>query len=131
MQVLHDAFFKYQTRPKLTSLGDIYYEGKEYEARIEGVKPGVLGEELQRALGMGDNAPPPWLINMQRYGPPPSYPNLRIQGLNAPIPSGVCVCLCGQAGRRGSGKMGRRDARGANRKKGTPPGVQSGHRRSA
>jgi len=23
---------------------------------------------------------------MQRYGPPPSYPNLRIPGLNAPIP---------------------------------------------
>lgn len=23
---------------------------------------------------------------MQRYGPPPSYPNLKIQGLNAPIP---------------------------------------------
>ena len=25
---------------------------------------------------------------MQRYGPPPSYPNLRIPGLNAPIPDG-------------------------------------------
>ena len=23
-----------------------------------------------------------------RYGPPPSYPNLKIQGLNAPIPEG-------------------------------------------
>ena len=30
--------------------------------------------------------PPPWLIAMQRYGPPPSYPNLKIPGLNAPIP---------------------------------------------
>lgn len=27
-QVLHDAFFKYQTRPKLTALGEMYYEGK-------------------------------------------------------------------------------------------------------
>jgi hypothetical protein len=27
-QVLHDAFFKYQTRPKLTALGEVYYEGK-------------------------------------------------------------------------------------------------------
>ena len=26
---------------------------------------------------------------MQRFGPPPSYPNLRIKGLNAPIPSGA------------------------------------------
>jgi len=25
---------------------------------------------------------------MQRYGPPPSYPNLKIPGLNAPIPDG-------------------------------------------
>jgi splicing factor 3B subunit 2 len=30
-QVLHDAFFKYQTKPKLTLQGDIYYEGKEFE----------------------------------------------------------------------------------------------------
>merc|ERR1719350_1756027 len=45
------------------------------------------------ALGMpvGPNAhkvPPPLLIAMQRYGPPPSYPNLKIPGLNAPIPDG-------------------------------------------
>jgi hypothetical protein len=33
-----------------------------------------------------DKVPPPWLIAMQRYGPPPSYPNLKIPGLNAPIP---------------------------------------------
>ena len=30
-----------------------------------------------------------WLINMQRYGPPPAYPNLKIPGLNAPIPQGA------------------------------------------
>jgi len=30
-QVLHDAFFKYQTKPKLSLHGDLYYEGKEYE----------------------------------------------------------------------------------------------------
>ena len=53
------------------------------------VRAGVLSEELRGALGMGDAAPPPWLINMQRYGPPPSYPALRIPGLNAPIPPGA------------------------------------------
>jgi hypothetical protein len=37
---------------------------------------------------MSATAPPPWLINQQRYGPPPSYPALRIPGLNAPIPPG-------------------------------------------
>jgi len=42
-----------------------------------------------QALGIGEDDPPPWLVNMQRYGPPPSYPHLRIPGLNAPIPAGA------------------------------------------
>jgi splicing factor 3B subunit 2 len=88
-QVLHDAFFKYQTKPKLTVIGDIYYEGKEFEVNLRTRKPGELSEELKKALGMPPGAPPPWLINMQRYGPPPSYPHLKIPGLNAPIPPGA------------------------------------------
>ncbi|KAL6118429.1 sf3b2 [Pungitius sinensis] len=90
-QKLHDAFFKWQIKPKLTIHGDLYYEGKEFETRLKEKKPGDLSEELRIALGMpvGPNAhkvPPPWLIAMQRYGPPPSYPNLKIPGLNSPIP---------------------------------------------
>ncbi|KAJ0006506.1 hypothetical protein NQD34_013779 [Periophthalmus magnuspinnatus] len=90
-QKLHDAFFKWQIKPKLTIHGDLYYEGKEFETRLKEKKPGDLSDELRIALGMpvGPNAhkvPPPWLIAMQRYGPPPSYPNLKIPGLNAPIP---------------------------------------------
>ena len=46
--------------------------------QFKGAKPGVMGEDLRRALGMSDNTPPPWLINMQRYGPPPSYPDLKV-----------------------------------------------------
>ncbi|KAG6515523.1 hypothetical protein ZIOFF_025948 [Zingiber officinale] len=88
-QVLHDAFFKYQTKPKLTTHGDLYYEGKEFEIKLREMKPGMLSKELKEALGMPDGAPPPWLINMQRYGPPPSYPHLKIPGLNAPIPPGA------------------------------------------
>mmetsp|Transcript_29786 Transcript_29786/g.41131 ORF Transcript_29786/g.41131 Transcript_29786/m.41131 type:complete len:587 (+) Transcript_29786:190-1950(+) len=88
-QVLHDAFFKYQTKPRLTKLGEVYYEGKEFEQSHAHMKPGHLSEELRTALGMASNAPPPWLIYMQRYGPPPSYPSLKIQGLNAPIPEGA------------------------------------------
>ncbi|KAI3510367.1 hypothetical protein L1887_17305 [Cichorium endivia] len=88
-QVLHDAFFKYQTKPKLTSHGDLYHEGKEFEVKLREMKPGMLSHELKEALGMPDGAPPPWLINMQRYGPPPSYPHLKIPGLNAPIPPGA------------------------------------------
>ncbi|KAI5590756.1 hypothetical protein Peur_053495 [Populus x canadensis] len=88
-QVLHDAFFKYQTKPKLTTLGDLYHEGKEFEVKLREMKPGSLSQELKESLGMPEGAPPPWLINMQRYGPPPSYPHLKIPGLNAPIPPGA------------------------------------------
>ncbi|EPS67905.1 hypothetical protein M569_06869, partial [Genlisea aurea] len=88
-QVLHDAFFKHQTKPKLTTHGDLYYEGKEFEVKLREMKPGLLSHDLKEALGMPEGAPPPWLINMQRYGPPPSYPHLKIPGLNSPIPPGA------------------------------------------
>jgi len=89
-QVLHDAFFKWQTKPKLSWHGDIYYEGKEFEIKLKEKLPGNLSAELKNALGMASElVPPPWLINMQRYGPPPSYPNLKVPGLNAPIPHGA------------------------------------------
>ncbi|XP_069672498.1 splicing factor 3B subunit 2 [Periplaneta americana] len=92
-QKLHDAFFKWQTKPRMSIHGDLYYEGKEFETRLKEKKPGDLSEELRTALGMpvgpsANKVPPPWLIAMQRYGPPPSYPNLKIPGLNAPIPEG-------------------------------------------
>ncbi len=89
-RVLYDAFFKHQEKPPLTNPGELYYEGKEYElANREHFKPGVLSEALLEALGMEPGAPPPWLVSMQRYGPPPSYPSLSIPGLNAPIPPGA------------------------------------------
>lgn len=74
----------------MTQFGDLYYEGKEYETiKSSQFRPGYLSERLREALGMPNEAsPPPWLINMQRYGPPPSYPNARIPGLNAPLPQG-------------------------------------------
>ena len=88
-QILHDAFFKNQKKPKLTSHGDLYFEGKEYEIRMRGYKPGRMSPELRLALGIPENSPPPWLVNMQRYGPPPAYPNLKIPGVNAPIPESI------------------------------------------
>ena len=65
-QKLHDAFFRYQTKPKMTRHGDIYYEvlsaqcgmingaikGKEYETRLRELKPGELTDDLRTALGM-------------------------------------------------------------------------------
>lgn len=81
-QQLHDAFFKWQTKPQMSIHGDLYYEGKEFEKKFK-KKPGELSDELRKALGMptGPNAadfPPPWLAAMKRHGPPPAYPNLHI-----------------------------------------------------
>lgn len=87
---LHDAFFLHQTKPPLSKHGEIYFEGKELEGRIKDKRPGFLSEELRFALGMTSLiSPPPWIVAMQKHGPPPSYPHLRIPGLNAPIPEGA------------------------------------------
>jgi len=93
-QKLHDAFFRWQTKPRMTIHGDIYYEAKEFETRMSERKPGDLSSELKEALGMPVSAdavpmPPPWLLHMQRHGPPPSYPSLKIPGLSAPLPPGA------------------------------------------
>lgn len=96
-KILYDAFFKYQTKPEgLTSWGDLYYEGKEMENSTD-IKPGgPFSRGLRIALGMDDldtdesATPPPWLWNMQRYGPPPGHPKLKIPGLNAPLPNIRC-----------------------------------------
>ncbi|KAJ6232228.1 splicing factor 3b subunit 2 [Anaeramoeba flamelloides] len=85
-KILYDAFFKYQTKPSMTEFGNLYYEKKELEMKFKGKQPGLIGERLKEALGIPEGAPPPWLIAQQKYGPPPSYQNLRIPGLNAPIP---------------------------------------------
>ncbi|TIC08353.1 DUF382-domain-containing protein [Wallemia mellicola] len=88
-QKLHDAFFKFQTKPPMSDYGETYYEGKEFETYVKERKPGEISTELKEALSIPPLAPPPWLIAMQRYGPPPSYPNLKIPGLNYPIPEGA------------------------------------------
>ena len=88
-QKLHDAFFKFQTKPPLSGYGETYFEGKEFEARMRKRRPGDLSPALKEALSIPPLAPVPWLIAMQRHGPPPSYPHLKIPGLNAPIPKGA------------------------------------------
>ncbi|KAG7285083.1 hypothetical protein NEMBOFW57_009703 [Staphylotrichum longicolle] len=88
-QKLYDAFFRHQTKPDLTRFGDVYYEGKEWEADYKVFKPGDISDALREALGMQPGFPPPWLLQQQRVGPPPSYPTLKIPGLNAPLPPGA------------------------------------------
>ncbi|KAF2810723.1 DUF382-domain-containing protein [Mytilinidion resinicola] len=87
-QKLQDAFFLRQTKPEMTRYGEVYYEGKEYETNLKNMRPGELSEELKDALGMQPGYPPPWLIAQQQHGPPPSYPTLKIPGLNAAPPPG-------------------------------------------
>ena len=49
----HDfLWYRWQTKPKMTIHGDIYYEGKEFETRLREKKPGDLSDDLRRALGM-------------------------------------------------------------------------------
>lgn len=86
---LYEAFFRFQTKPELTRYGEVYYEGKEYETNLRHLRAGELSDELKEALNIPPDAPPPWLINQQRFGPPPSYPALKIPGVNAPIPPGA------------------------------------------
>lgn len=88
-QKLYDAFFRFQEKPTLTRFGEVYYEGKEYETDLRHLRPGEMSDTLKEALSIPPGAPPPWLIHQQRFGPSPSYPSLRIPGLNAPIPPGA------------------------------------------
>lgn len=88
-QKLHDAFFKFQSKPRLFGYGDIYFEGREgmdeYGDEIARIKPGVVSKSLRHALGMQENdlaAPPPWLDIMINIGKPPAYANLLIPGLD-------------------------------------------------
>ncbi|CAM40214.1 putative spliceosome-associated protein [Leishmania braziliensis MHOM/BR/75/M2904] len=72
---------------ELSRCGDVFYEGK-WRPKTHHT-PGVLSKRLRQALGIGPTAPPPWLYSMQTMRRlPPAYPDLRIPGLNAPIPAG-------------------------------------------
>eukprot|EP01063_Lacrimia_lanifica_P028690 TRINITY_DN4233_c0_g2_i1.p1 TRINITY_DN4233_c0_g2~~TRINITY_DN4233_c0_g2_i1.p1 ORF type:complete len:540 (+),score=258.55 TRINITY_DN4233_c0_g2_i1:57-1622(+) len=89
--VLQNAFHrKNLVVPPLLRYGEMFYEGIESELKYKKMRPGVLSDKLKRALGLpDDNYPPPWLTNMQKYGPPRSYPVLKVPGLTHPIPAGA------------------------------------------
>lgn len=42
-------------------------------AEFSDLKPGVLSEELQTAMGLRPEDPPPWLFRMRQMGYPPGY----------------------------------------------------------
>lgn len=49
-QVLHDAFFKFSKKPKLTRHNELYHEGKEYEAKMMNKRPGQLSAALKEVV---------------------------------------------------------------------------------
>ena len=67
----------------------MYFEGKENEVSGHNYKPGRISSALAEALGIAENQAPPWIVNMQRHGPPVAYPNLKIPGVNIPIPDSL------------------------------------------
>ena len=103
------GWISWGAQPDICHIFHLSHQGKEFETKLKLKKPGDLSDELRTALGMpigpsSQLVPPPWLIAMQRYGPPPSYPNLKVPGLNAPIPdvsigtvamatAALCVCV--------------------------------------
>lgn len=83
--VLYDAFFKHQIKPELLKYGELYYEGIDgnvdhlTERMMSQFRAGKISVELQKALGMPNaSALPPWFENVQRLGPSPDYPNMKI-----------------------------------------------------
>ncbi|GEQ70495.1 hypothetical protein JCM33374_g4173 [Metschnikowia sp. JCM 33374] len=87
-QKLHDAFFKYQTKPRLLAFGEVYSEGRENADQnrdvVAHMRPGKISKALRLAVGMSENETtmPPWITVMKEIGKPPSYSNLWIPGLD-------------------------------------------------
>lgn len=87
-QKLHDAFFKYQTKPKLLAFGEVYYEGREKidanRHEIQHMRPGKISRALRSAVGLPENdkSPPPWVVLMNELGKPPAYSHCIIPGVD-------------------------------------------------
>ena len=86
---LYRAFFQNQTKPRLSSFGELYEEGKELVDELtneaKSYKPGVVSKSLRKALGMNEHdfsIAPAWIIIMKDIGKPPSYQDLIIPGVD-------------------------------------------------
>lgn len=92
LENLFKPFVAGHPNPELSTYGDLYFEGKDMRARLRGYRPGHMSLRLRNALELGSSPtmPPPWLSGMQKVARlPPSYPNLKIPGVNCPIPEGA------------------------------------------
>lgn len=87
-QKLHDAFFKFQTQPRVLPFGELYYEGREKNDqnrdKIQHMRPGKISRELRAAVGLPENekSVPPWIVLMNELGKPPAYSDCVIPGVD-------------------------------------------------
>lgn len=98
---LYNAFFKFQEKPRMSAYGEVYFEGKNtlgqaaagegslvihQKQSLADLRPGSLSKALRHALGMpptkasGKNTASvaPWMSTLERLGPPPAYPYMRL-----------------------------------------------------
>ncbi|CCK72150.1 U2 snRNP complex subunit CUS1 KNAG_0J00670 [Huiozyma naganishii CBS 8797] len=87
----HDIFFKLGTHWKpdlLLPFGDLFYENRNMQEEAEWIRlkrekrPGKLSPGLREAMGLHEGQLPPWCMKMSKLGMPPSYPTLKVAGLN-------------------------------------------------
>ncbi|PSK41113.1 hypothetical protein C7M61_000785 [Candidozyma pseudohaemuli] len=88
-QKLHDAFFKYQTKPRYLKFGELYWEGREkadqHRETVMHMRPGVVSKRLREAVGLSGNdldVIPPWVTLMNLIGKPPAYKHCIIPGVD-------------------------------------------------
>ncbi|KAF3990699.1 hypothetical protein FT663_01544 [Candidozyma haemuli var. vulneris] len=88
-QKLHDAFFKFQTKPRHLKFGELYWEGREksdqYRESVTHMRPGVVSKRLREAVGLSSNDTdviPPWVTLMNSVGKPPAFKNCIIPGVD-------------------------------------------------
>lgn len=88
---LHDVFFKLGANWKpevLLPFGDVYYENRnlydeaQWKKLVKVKTVGRLSSGLREIMGISEGQLPPWCMKMKNLNMPPSYPNLKVAGLN-------------------------------------------------
>lgn len=88
---LHDVFFKLGANWKpevLLPFGDVYYENRnlyeeaQWKKLVKEKTVGRLSSGLREIMGISEGQLPPWCMKMKNVNMPPSYPNLKVAGLN-------------------------------------------------
>lgn len=88
---MYNIFFKLGANWKpdlLLPFGDMYYENRaladesHWNKIVKEKVPGKLSTELRTIIGMNEGQLPPWCAAMNEVGLPPSYPDMKIAGLN-------------------------------------------------